>query len=936
MSDNVKKHTLARLNFSGEVYVSERTAACKAFLELDLNMIKDGHAAGAPGHQTARALAAGVDLMLVKLYDYAISRWESGHGKLPSPTCLVALGGYGRSELSPHSDIDLMFLFPSKARASLVKNLQQHLSDEILYPLWDCGLKVGHSTRTVEEVFAEARAENQSKTALLESRRIAGSKSLYLAFHTAYRAYYTKEDPAGYIGERLKDQANRRHKFGDTVFLQEPDIKNGVGGLRDYQNTLWMAQVKLDIADLDELVTENYLRPTELDAFKRAYRFLLRVRAELHFQSKRPTDLLDLEAQPRIALGLGYSEPDMLRRVELFMRDYYRAAQTVYRSSKLVENRLALTLEASRDTKVSFREVIRSRRYERVKRIDGFILRGSELTAASDRTFQDDPARLIRVFRHAQSLGAKIHFDLQSLIREEAGLITHEIRQSPDANTSFKAILQETGAVYPALNKMHELGVLGRFIPEFDALTCLVQHEYYHRYTADIHTLNTIKQLDKIFLQGNDTNLKYRSAIHDTSQVALLYLTLLLHDIGKAKGIKGHAESGVAIALPILERLKIDERETEIVTFIIKNHLMMARFWQKRDVDDPATCESFAEQISDDDLLRFLYVHTYCDAGGTAEGLWNSYKDTLHTQLYRGTLEILVDGDKLATRNTARLKKVHAQMLDEELPGIGNDEVEAHFNLLPDRYFLNTDRSEIELHLQMVNQLLKTITSTDSIGSLRPVVEWRDDLNRSLTVVHVVTWDRAGLFYKLAGALSVAGLTILSSKVVSRSDHIAIDTFYVRSRSNGTVQDEKVHARFDDVLEQALMHNTDLLPQIHEQAEKQAASLRYTRDNGRAEIVQATFPARVDIYHELAMKRTIVEIQAPDSIGLLFRCARTISMHQFDITFARIGTERHMAIDTFYIVDVTKAQVSDPARLKLLQAELLQIVTPEEAEAAAS
>jgi [protein-PII] uridylyltransferase len=200
----------------------------------------------------------------------------------------------------------------------------------------------------------------------------------------------------------------------------------------------------------------------------------------------------------------------------------------------------------------------------------------------------------------------------------------------------------------------------------------------------------------------------------------------------------------------------------------------------------------------------------------------------------------------------------------------------------------------------------------------------------------VVTWDRAGLFYKLAGALSVAGLTILSSKVVSRSDHIAIDTFYVRSRSNGTVQDEKVHARFDDVLEQALMHNTDLLPQIHEQAEKQAASLRYTRDNGRAEIVQATFPARVDIYHELAMKRTIVEIKAPDSIGLLFRCARTISMHQFDITFARIGTERHMAIDTFYIVDVTKAQVSDPARLKLLQAELLQIVTPEEAEAAAS
>lgn len=930
MSERVKKHTLARLNFTGETPVAERTKACKAFLKLDLGMIKAGHAAGAPGHQTARALAAGVDIMLVKLYDYAIESWEAQHGKLPSPVCLVALGGYGRSELSPHSDIDLMFMFPTKAKASLVKDLQQHLSDEILYPLWDCGLKVGHSTRTVEEVFAEARAENQSKTALLEARRIAGSKSLFDTFHAAYRTYYTQDDPAGYIAARLQDQAARRAKFGDSVFMQEPDIKNGVGGLRDYQNTLWMAQVKLDVASLNELVTENYLRPNELKSFQRAYRFLLRVRAELHFQSKRPTDTLDLEAQPRVALGLGYSEPDMLRRVELFMRDYYRAAQTIYRSSKLVENRLALTLEASPDTKISFREVIRSRRYERQKRIDGFILRGSELTAASPRTFKDDPARLIRVFRHAQSLGAKIHFDLQALIRESCPLINEQVRESADANTSFKAILQDVGGVHPQLSKMHELGVLGRFIPEFDGLTCLVQHEFYHRYTADIHTLNTIRELDHIFTRGDDTKLKYRRALHETPLAALLYLILLLHDIGKARGIRGHAHSGVEIAKPILRRLKISEANQEIVTFIIKNHLMMARFWQKRDVDDPATTAAFAEAVDDADLLRYLYVHTYCDALGTASGLWNSYKDTLHTQLYRGTLDILVHGDKLAKRQREQLKMIHQEVLDIELPGIAKDEVDAHFNLLPDRYFLNTDRDEIILHLNMVNQLLETITSTHSIGSLRPVVEWRDDVNRSLTEVHVITWDRAGLFYKLAGAFNAAGLTILSSKVVSRTDHIAIDTFYVREPGHGTVQDKKMRERFDAFLEQALMHNTDLLPEILQQAKKQAAARRYTRDSGRAEIVQATFPPRVDVYHELSMERTIVEVQAPDAIGLLFRCARTISEHQFDITFARIGTERHMAIDTFYIVDVSHAEVSDPNRLKQLRDSLIEIVTPDE------
>ena len=936
MSGRVKKHTLARLNFSGEVPVADRTAACKAFLKLDLGMIKAGHAAGAPGHQTARALAAGIDIMLVKLFDYAINRWEASHGKLPSPVSLVALGGYGRSELSPHSDIDLMFLFPTKAKASLVKELQQHLSDEILYPLWDCGLKVGHSTRTIEEVFAEARAENQSKTALLEARRVAGSKTLFATFHSAYRTYYMQDDPAGYIRVRLQDQASRRAKHGDSVFVQEPDIKNGVGGLRDYQNTLWMAQVKLDISSLQDLVTENYLRPNELKSFQRAYQFLLRVRAELHFQSKRPTDVLDLEAQPRIGLGLGYSEPNMLRRVELFMRDYYRAAQTIYRSSKLVENRLALNLEASPETKVSFREVIRSRRYERVKRVDGFILRGSELTAASPRTFRDDPARLIRVFRHAQSLGARIHFDLESLIRESCSLIDDTVRESADANTSFKAILQDVGAVHPQLSKMHELGVLTRFLPEFDGLTCLVQHEYYHRYTADIHTLNTIRELDYIFTRGDDTNLKYRRALHETPLAALLYLILLLHDIGKARGIRGHAKSGVAIAQPILRRLGVSAANQEIVTFIIKNHLMMARFWQKRDVDDPATTEAFAEKLDDADLLRYLYVHTYCDACGTAAGLWNGYKDMLHTKLYRGTLEILVLGDKLAKRHRERLKMIHHDLLKLELPGIAMDEVNAHFNLLPDRYFLNTDQAEIVLHLNMVNQLLQTITSTNSIGSLRPVVEWRDDVNRSLTEVHVVTWDRAGLFYKLAGAFNAAGLTILSSKVVSRADHIAIDTFYVSEPGHGTVQDKKMRARFDDALEQALMHNVDLLPQITAQAEKQAAARRYTRDTGRAEIVQATFPPCVDVYHELSMERTIVEVQAPDAIGLLFRCARAISEHQFDITFARIGTERHMAIDTFYIVDVSRAEVSDPHRLIKLRDALLEIVTPVEAAAPAS
>ena len=924
-----------RLSFTASTSVADRTAACKSHLQLDTSMIKMRHDAGATGTETTAAIAATVDAMLVRLFEVAIETWENMHGKIPAPVSLVALGGYGRAELCPLSDVDLMFLFPTKAKLSLVKPLQEHLTQEILYPLWDCGLKVGHSTRTVDEVFTEARSEIQSKTALLEARRIAGSKTLYDTFSTAYRSYYTQENPTVYIAARLEDQAARRNKYGGTVFLQEPDIKNGVGGLRDYQNTLWMARVKLDIHDIEELVTQNYLRPVELKSFQRAYEFLLRVRSELHFQSKRATDLLNLEAQPRIGLGLGYTAPEILRRVEMFMRDYYRAAQTIYRTSRLVENRLALTLDAPPDTKISFREVIRSRRYEKIKRLDGFNLRGAELSASSPDVFNEDPARLIRVFRHSQRLGAKLHFDLQSLIREQAHLVTQDVICSEDANTSFKSILQEAGAVYPTLSLMHELGILGRFIPEFDTLTCLVQHEFYHRYTADIHTLNTIRELDAILSHEDATAKKYRSALHETGEPALLYLILLLHDIGKSRGIRGHAESGVEIAAPLLKRLNVNESNREIVAFIIRNHLIMARFWQKRDVDDPATAEAFAQQVSEPDLLRYLYVHTFCDANGTASGLWNSYKDTLHSQLYRSTLEHLIHGDALAKRQSDRIAMIRQDLIAKQLPGLRDEEISAHFNLLPDRYFLNTTQPDIILHLGMVNRLLQTIANTDSIGSLRPVVEWRDDLNRSLTVVHIVTWDRAGLFYKLAGAFSVAGLSILSSKVVSRRDHIAIDTFFVTEPGGGVVGSAKAQKIFNEALEKSLMHNRDLLPEIMQQAERQSAARRYSRDSGRAEIVQATFAPRVDVYHELSMERTIVEIQAPDQIGLLFRVARTMSEHKFDITFARIGTERHIAIDTFYIVDVSEEPVSDTNRLLELRDALTAIVAPKSTTATA-
>jgi len=928
MPAHIVQRASERLVFGGDASVAARLAACKEFLRTEMIGLRERHQAGASGLTICHQRSEIIDALLTHLFDFAMKTYAQSRGPLPAPVALVALGGYGRGELSPWSDVDVMFLFPTKTKPAEAKPLQEHLTNEILYLLWDCGLKVGHSTRTIDDAFAEARKEILSKTALLEARRVAGSEKLYDTFSQAYRSYYASENPKDYIAARLDDQANRRAKYANTVFNQEPDIKNGVGGLRDYQNAVWMARVKLDIVSIEELASHNYVRADDLAAFRRSYAFLLRVRNELHFVSARATDVMNLDLQPKIAENLGYTEKEMLPRVEHFMQDYYRAASTIFRVSKLVEDRLALSIGRNGNgDKRSFRESLLASRFTRAKRIDGFVLRGRELAAEKPEVFREDPIRLIRVFRHLQTLEATLDFHLADLIRTSLSLLTPPIAQSHDASVSFRAILSEAGAVHPILAKMHDLGLLGRFIPEFDALTCLVQHEYYHRYTADVHTLAAIRELDRIYTEAEPITLKYRAALHETTDPSLLYLTLLLHDIGKAEGIRGHAESGVRLAAPLLERFGVEPAGRELVLFVIKNHLAMARFWQKRDVDDPNTATAFAELVGDAERLRHLYVHTFCDARGTAADLWNSYKDTLHTTLYRSTFERLKHGGEAVDASLQEKKKMTQQeLIAKTIPGISADEINAHFGLLPDRYFIHTDSDEIALHIQMVNGLLRSITTADSVGSLRPIIEWKDDLNRSLTVVNVVTWDRAGLFYKLAGAFSVAGLSILGSKVISRTDHIAIDTFYVVEPGRGPVQSASAQEKFARTIEEALVANRDLLPDIMAQAKK-IASTRYL-STATGDTLHSSFPPTVDVYHELSMERTIVEIQARDQIGLLYRLAKTISDHSFDITFARIGTERGVAIDTFYIEGANHEPVESPERLHALRDALTEVITP--------
>ncbi len=877
------------------------------------------HKSTTSGLKVAKARSNTIDQLLQHLYHYNLKRFEKENGALPFPTGIVALGGYGRAEMCPGSDVDIMFLYPERINSKLFPRFQKVFTERVLYILWDLKLKVGHSTRTIKQTMEEAKADVQSKNAMLESRLVAGSNDLFRVWQQAY-LNFCKKNAQQYVEQRLFEQQKRREKHGGVVFIQEPDIKNSPGGLRDYQNLLWISLIKLNTASLNDLVDHGYLSKEERSKLRKAYDFLLRTRNQLHFLSPRPTDLMTFEHQAAIAKAFHYEPEDPLKQVEAFMRDYYRNLQNIYRLSGLLEHRLALIRRSPNS--ITFREVIGSRRKERPRTIDGFVVRGKELTQVNRHIFKEDPIRLIRVFRHCQQLDVRPDFDLTNLIANSIALIDQSVIEAPEANETFRSILAELGNVFPVLSSMHELGVLGKFLPDFDRLTCLVQHEYYHRYTADIHTLNTIKELDTLLTEGQESGKPYRHEFHKLEEPSILYLILLLHDIGKGVSLKGHDKIGVEISRPILRRMGLNSRLSDQILFIIGNHLEMARFWQRHDIDDPQTVRKFTRLVENLAHLRLLFLHTYCDARGTSSSLWNEYKDMLHRRLFSATRSQLASDGSLELELREQKEHMYRKLLSQPIPGVEPEEIHAHCNLLPERYFVNNSEEEIILHARMVNQLLRNINQADSMAALSPVIRWRDDINRGLTVVTLVTWDRSGLFYRLAGSFSLANLNIVSAKAINRMDHITIDTFYVSDTKGGVVERPSARKVFEQCIERSVVQNKDLTQRILTASRETKSPLFRSERRARTH-----FPQTVDVYHEVELNKNIIEIQAVDKIGLLYFLAKCIYQNGYDITFARISTERDIAVDTFYIENSRdRAGYDNTTNLLALKESLAKVI----------
>ncbi|HWN97280.1 MAG TPA: [protein-PII] uridylyltransferase, partial [Methylomirabilota bacterium] len=767
--ERIEANAEARLALPAGRKPTDELARYRNFLKVEAHRLRIVHRGGGSGRVVCRARAAILDLLLRYILQATRSASaELAEKKLP-PIALVAIGGYGRGELNPHSDIDFMFLHngdmvsggkPKKAMSAIV--------DGLLYPLWDIGLKVGHSVRSIADCIHVANTDMQSKTSLIEARLITGNSELFKIFQKQLVDKCVTGFAEEYIEARVKDQAARHARFGNSATMQEPNIKNGCGGLRDYQNLHWLAFFKYRTRTTEELEKRDLISSGEGRQLEAAYDFLLRARNELHYHSERAIDVLSKSVQPAVANNLGYKDPSPSKRLEEFMGDFYTHTRNIYLITRMVEQRLALLPKPK--LLPDLRRMLPFGK-SREQILDGFKFSDGEILAAAPRVFRDKPERLMRVFLYAQQRGLKLHPDLTQAIRKELPLVNKGFLADEHVRATFLEILNSRGNVSRVLRAMHEVGFLGKYIPEFGKLTCLVQHEFYHQYTADEHTLVCLEKLDQVWEAKESPFSNYEELFQNIERPFVLYLALLLHDSGKAAHTGNHSEVGARLALRVAKRIELDGATTHSLRLLIENHLLMAQTSQRRDLEDEAVVRQFAAQVQTPENLRMLTLHTFADSMGTSSQLWNSFKDMLLLTLYRKTMDLLIGGTTFRTAEE-RERELLEEEIARTLPRtFGQDELHAHFEHLPPRYFQLHGVSEIASDLALTHRFMHH-QLTEEERALEPVISWHNERDRGYTTLKICTWDRLGLFSKIAGSLSAAAINILSSQSFARGDGI--------------------------------------------------------------------------------------------------------------------------------------------------------------------
>ncbi len=865
--------------------------ALKQFVADERARIVGLHRAGAGGMQVVHELSDLVDAVVAHLHRRAhLASPERARAETEG-VALLALGGYGRRELNPGSDVDLMFLFPRRVDAYL-----QAILDHVLYTLWDLGLPVGHSTRTPADCLALAQRDTSSLTAMLEGRFLGGHRAIAEGFQAHLAKLLAGRRATRFVAAKRAEWQRRIQRFGGSLYVQEPNVKESAGGLRDLHAAFWMARARHRVGDLDGLRRAGVLGRAEWEECRAALDFLLRLRTELHLQAGGKHDVLSLSLQQATARALGFTDEGGLHAVERLMRQYYLHARSLHLIAERIGEHCA---EGPSQMEVMMKKLA-------ARDIgDGFTEVRRQLHAKGDtpEVFREDPVRLIKIFWTAQQTGYDLSPEAKDLVRSHLHLIDEPFRRSGRALASFLAILRERTGVARALRSMNELGVLTAYLPEFARITCQVQYDYYHKFTVDEHTFIALDGLEALYGEGDGRLDEFRAIARELKKPEVFRLAVLLHDIGKGEG-SGHVERGVTLARGILGRLGLPEEDVEAVLFLVGHHLSMAHIAERRDLDDEPMVIEFAQRVKSVDILKMLYLLTYLDIHAVGPDVWTDWKGSLLWELFLRTHAILTRGVPESAEELRKAAALRTQMVAELAPEFGAATAEQHLDLMPPRYLLTTSKAKVATHLRLAAELASGAEVT-SRWAAYPLAGYAE--------LAVCGYGRPGRFAQVVGCLTANGANILSAQAYTRRDGLVIRNFLVDDGRGAAITDERVWTRVREDLERVARGEAEVRELIR--GLRRDVLVRPAR-RGRA------MPTRVEFDNFVSETHTIIDVRTQDRPGLLYLISSTLSALGLDLSLAKIATEADQVMDVFYVTEADGKKVRDQARMAEIRGAL--------------
>ncbi len=883
---DARPEVLARFK---EAYQESREAILQAFKEHP------------DGRRAARRLSELADQIVRLACQHAAEDlYPLGNPSKAEKITLVAVGGYGRGELAPFSDIDLLFLLPYK-----ITPRSEQVIEAVLYLLWDMGFKVGHATRSLNDCLRRAREDHTIATNLLETRYLWGEEALYDEFKERYRKEVAEGRGPWFIEAKLaeRDRRHQRHAEGSRYAL-EPNIKDSKGGLRDLHTLYWIGKFLYGAEGPKDLIEAGVLTKEEARTFDKALNFLWTLRCWMHLMTGRAEERLTFDLQQNLAPLLGFNDHAGTRAVERLMKRYFLVAKDVGNLTRI----FCAQLEAEHNRRSRFRLPGLGRR----RRVRGFGLEGDRLQVKDAEHFQNNPVDLLRIFLVAQEEELDIHPATLRLITQNLRLIDKDLRANPKACQVFLDILANKKNPAGTLRRMNEAGVFGKFMPDFGRVVSLMQFNMYHHFTVDEHTIHAIGTLHAIEAGELAEEAPIATeVVHRLHYRRALYFAVLLHDIAKGRP-EDHSIAGMKLARRLGPKMGLSAEETEAAAWLVLHHLAMSDTAFKRDLNDPNTIAQFAKLVQSLERLRLLLVLTVADIRAVGPGVWTNWKAALLRDLFWRTEEFLTGGLLHEGRET-RIEGVKARLGERlEEQGWQAEDIAAHLARGYPAYWLSGDVDLLTSQAEIVREAER---------AKRPLsIHSRIDQYRGVTEITVYTADHPGLFSQIAGAIAVAGATVEGARIATLANGMALDTFYIEDAGGGPFDSPTRLAKLSALIERALSGQLRMIAELS----KQSSALP-----SRFAVFKVAPHVLID--NKASRHYTVIEVNGRDSPGLLYRVTQALSKLGLGIHGAKIATFGAEVVDVFYVQDVFGHKIEAPAKQRAIRKRLLTALAESQA-----